>query len=426
MQTEATPIRFHTLRNRLMKELNVKKRLQSICLWYVLSLMLVSRKHSLDFAARISGKDRSQFGKFLQNHFDIAVYTLKELSKRQAKRYSKALKALESLPWKIVVIIDLTSQGRSSSHSENVKKLNHGKGYFVGHQWTNIVLLIGSMIIPLPPIAFYSRNYCKQRNLEYKTEHKRVIEYLEALDLSEYVQDYRPEDVVVLADSGYDDKRIENLIFEKGWDFVIALKKSRSVKSIAQHTKTSESQGWTQIATFFKCQRRLGWKTVRLFTNGPKRKRKEFRIRDTFAWLKSVGPVQLVCSEWKKRPKGQRKYFACTHLTIKPRQILVAYRLRWQVELFHKSIKMHLGFEDVSAKSFHSVISHVHWVYCAYILLHSNLPGMSDRPGCLIARQNHVMSVLNKRDIASTLQQLTQIGGLNKYKNKLKEVLNAA
>jgi hypothetical protein len=33
-----------------------------------------------------------------------------------------------------------------------------------------------------------------------------------------------------------------------------------------------------------------------------KRKRKEFSVRHTTGWLKSVGPVQLVCSERKSAP----------------------------------------------------------------------------------------------------------------------------
>jgi len=38
--------------------------------------------------------------------------------------------------------------------------------------------------------------------------------------------------------------------------------------------------------------------------------------------------------------------------------------------------KMFLGFEDVAPKSFESVIAHVHWVYCAYILMNSHPPGI--------------------------------------------------
>ena len=418
-------IRFHTLRDWIIKELNVKQRIQIICFWYVLSLMMISRKHSLEFAAEVSGSDKSQFSRFLKDHFNIAVLTLTDLSKRRAKEYSKALEKLKSLPWKVAFIIDLTGQGRSSRHSDNVQKHNHGNGYFVGHQWTNIILLINDMIIPLPPIAFYSKKYCRENGMEYKSEHLRVIEYLQSLELWACIQEYHPEDVVVLADSGYDDHRIEKAVMERGWDFIIPLKIKRSVKSNPEYLKTKHNEGWKQVKEFFKAHRWLKWETVRLFTSGEKRRRKEFRIRHTIGWLKKVGPVQLVCSEKKKAARGERKYFACSHLTVKPRQILVGYGLRWTIELFHKAVKMHLGFEDVSTKSFDSVIAHVHWVYCAYILLHSELPGISSSAETLSERQRYVMSILVKKEKANLLQQLTQIGGVVKQKNELKRALAA-
>ena len=36
--------------------------------------------------------------------------------------------------------------------------------------------------------------------------------------------------IVVMGDSAYDDKRIENIIKDKKWSFVMSLKKNRSVK----------------------------------------------------------------------------------------------------------------------------------------------------------------------------------------------------
>ena len=78
-------------------------------------------------------------------------------------------------------------------------------------------------------------------------------------------------------------------------------------------------------------------------TNGTKAKRMEFRIRHTIAYLRYVGQVQVVCSEPRKRPEGRRKYFACNDLKVTARQIMLAYRLRWAVEIFHKNVKQHLG-----------------------------------------------------------------------------------
>ncbi len=361
---------FRVFENWLSSRIAVKSRLKKVALCFVMFLMIETRKHSLQEAARFWGMNKSQFSRFLKNHSEIAVYTLDDLSKRQAKQFSNVLKWLAkgSLPWKIAILIDSTIQHRSSLHPDNAKRFNHGKGFVIGHQWTNIVLVINDMIIPLSPIAFHTKEYCRKNNLEYKTENVLVIEYINNLELADYIDNHNSKEVIVLADSGYDDKRIENAIVKKKWNFIIALNKTRSVKSERQNANTPKSKGWTHIAEFFKNQRWIKWQTVRISTNGSKKKRMEFRIRQIIGYLRHVGRVQLICSEFKKRRNGRRKYLACNDLRVKPRQILIGYRLRWQIEIFHKEVKMFLGFEDVATKWFVSVMAHVHWVYCAYIL----------------------------------------------------------
>lgn len=141
------------------------------------------------------------------------------------------------------------------------------------------------------------------------------------------------------------------------------------MQSSRKNANTPKSKGWTQIAEFFKNQRWIKWQTVRIPTNSSKRKRMEFRIRQIIGYLRHVGRVQLVCSEFKKRRNGRRKYLACNDLRVKPLQILIGYRLRWQIEIFHKEVKMFLGFEDVATKWFTSVMAHVHWaILCLYLI----------------------------------------------------------
>jgi hypothetical protein len=400
-----------------------KKRIQNVCLCYLLCLMIETRKHSLKFATVLSGLNKSQFSRLLSNHADVAVHTLEALSKKQAKIYAKVLKNVDHLPWKIVIIVDSTIQKRSSLHSENVQRFNHGKGFVIGHQWTNIVLIINGILIPLPPIAFHSKKYCRQHKLAYKTEHKLVVEYLNTLDLAHYIGPHSSKEVIVIADSGYDDKAIQKAICKRGWHFIIALKNKRSVKSPQQWLKTPRSSGWSQVAQFFKDQRRLAWETVCLEANSKQQKRMDVRIRHTTGFLKAVGKVQLVCSELKKRPDGRRKFLACSDLEAQPRQIVIGYRLRWGIELFHKAVKMHLGFEHVAAKHFCSVQAHVHWVYCAYILLHAHPPGVLESSLTIPEKQQNLKAVLANAKIANVLQQLTQIGGVQCYKDQLKQVL---
>src|SRR2546430_15202088 len=226
-------MRARTLQTWIARHILVHRRLGSVCTSYLLFLMVVTTKHSLEQAARFSGLHKSLFSKMLQSHSKVAIATLESLSKTQARQFAKTLERVNGLPWKIVIIIDSTLQHRASLHPENAKTFNHGKGYVIGHQWTNIVLVLGDMLIPLRPIPFYSKRYCQAHDLKYQSEHERVVEYLRTPDLEEYIGSYDRREVLVLADSGYDDTKIEHAIADKGWNFIIALSKTRSVKSEA-------------------------------------------------------------------------------------------------------------------------------------------------------------------------------------------------
>jgi hypothetical protein len=210
----------YTLRTWIARHIQVRQRLERVCTGYLLFLMVVTTKHTLEEAARFSAMHKSQFSKMLKSHQNIAAHTLENLSKQQAKRLSKSLESLKGLPWSIVIIIDSTLQHRASRHPENSKKLNHGQGFVIGHQWTNIVLILNGILIPLRPMPFYTQRYCLDHDLVYVTEHERVVDYLSRLNLDDYIGSHRSRDVVVLTDSGYDNKKIETAIADKKWAFI--------------------------------------------------------------------------------------------------------------------------------------------------------------------------------------------------------------
>ena len=415
-----------TLHTWVKRHIAVRQRLERVCTSYLLFLMVATTKHSLKEAARFSGLHPSLFAKLLQSHAQVAITTLESLSKTQARQFAKTLARVKGLPWKIVIIIDSTLQHRASLHPENAKTFNHGKGYVIGHQWTNVVLVLGDMLIPLKPIPFYSKRYCQAHERAYHSEQERVVAYLRTLDLEDYIGSYDRREVLVVADSGYDNKKIEKAIADKGWHFIIALRKTRSVKSEALALSTPTSQQWCHIDTFFRRHRRLKWNTIRLATSGNKRKRMDLRIRHTTGYLRHVGKVELVCSERRNRPDGRRKYLACNDLRATPRQIVTGYRLRWSVELLHKCVKQHIGFEDVATHCFDAVVSHVHWVYCAYILLHMSPPGLSPESQSVGDKQRALQQGLADQEKRHILQKLTQIGGVQRYKDELRQALAAA
>ena len=398
--------------------LKIPNRLQKVAVNYLMMLMLDSARHSMSNAAELSGLSVSQFSRFLSNHRDLAISSLQDLAITAAKTVGKDLQPLcPKSPWKIAVIIDATIHNRSSVHVENSQRFNHGQGFKIGHQWTNILLVINGRAISLPPINFITRKECEKRNISYQTAMERVIERLECLELSKYIGRYYPEDVVVLMDGGYDAKKIENCILEKGWDFIVSLKSSRSVRS-----SCCKDKSWRSVADMFWSTRKQSpWKTVRLKRDG-KRRRKGIRARKLTGYLKGVKgrEMALVCSE-KSKGEG-RRFLACSRANVCTSMVIQLYKIRWRVEIFHRDVKGLFGLEDVAGKAFEAVEAHVHWVYCAYLMM-----SMLEIEGGLTARRNAVSKVLrmnSTRMLGREIQLLQgQFGGREKIRKLVAAVV---
>ncbi len=78
------------------------------------------------------------------------------------------------LPWKVYLIMDSTPQRQSASQAENVARFNLGGGFWFGHRWTNVVVLIHGYLIPLAPIAYRSKNECKRLGVQHKSENELI------------------------------------------------------------------------------------------------------------------------------------------------------------------------------------------------------------------------------------------------------------
>jgi hypothetical protein len=114
---------------------------------------------------------------------------------------------------------------------------------------------------------------------------------------------------------------------------------------------------------------------------------------------------------------------ACSDLNAKARQIIIGYRLRWRIEIFHKEVKMFLGFQDVATKWFSSVMAHVHWVYCVYILLNSKGIEVPEKLKSLAQKQHWITKIMENKEKSRVLQLLTRINGAQYYKIEIQSAL---
>ena len=215
----------------LIKGLGIPSRLLEILSCYLMSLMIPTDKHTQVNAEKISGKDSSLFSRLLKNNLGLTGVILNRAARRAIQALMKKRRPLfEGAPWKIAIIIDGTLHERSSEKIENSQKLNHGGGWVIGHQWTNIVILINDKTIPLPPIPFFTKKESEIREKKYLTSNEAIVNYLKTMPLKDILGLHSQEEIVVLLDAGYDCKEIQNTILSRGWDFVASIKQTRSMR----------------------------------------------------------------------------------------------------------------------------------------------------------------------------------------------------
>ena len=66
-------MRTPTVQTWIARHILVRRRLENVCTSYLLFLMVMTTKHSLEEAARFSGLHKSQFSKMLKAHSTVAV-----------------------------------------------------------------------------------------------------------------------------------------------------------------------------------------------------------------------------------------------------------------------------------------------------------------------------------------------------------------
>jgi len=403
--------------------LKLPYRLEKVASGYLLSLTLPAPKHTQTFASEVTGLHQAQFSRLLIEHEDLARDNLLLLARTRAQKLSETGRKplVKGGPWSVGIIIDATLHERSSLHVHNAQRFNHGEGFVIGHQWTNIVLVLNGEVVALPPIPFLSKNECKRLGIPYKTEHEKIVEYLRRFDLTDLIGSHEPGEVLCLMDSGYDNKQIQKTCFLKKWDLIGSLKCNRGVQSWSEG-KVDPKRKWIRVDEVFRTHRKQApWQSVRddVKSGRRKKKRKEFRTRRLKGRLKDVHRVvSLVCSE-KSKGKG-RIYLVCSNLDVPLGLIIRAYRRRWLIELFHRAVKNNLGMQDAGVQDFESQKSHVHWVYCAYLLLNA----MEAPEGIGITERQEWLRQRGEREKARELYQVTtRYGGLRSIQRHFQAAL---
>lgn len=368
----------------------IPKRVFDVVSGYIFFLTLHTKKHTFRAAAEVVGLDETRFSAFLNGPQAKDVSRL-VLNRATRRRLAKA----KRMHGRLSFIIDSTILGRCGKNVENTRRYHHGGGFANGHKFVNFVVLTPDGILPLDSVPLYTKKYCRENRLRYRTENEIVHEWLKALGTNDIFSKQELKRALFLLDSGFDARIVQLAIRQLGADFLMALKSSRAI-------------GGKQVREYFRTHRRwLPWNSIRLdIGSGKNKKRRKYSIRTaTNVTLKGVCPVTVVCSKACSRARKPTKYLATSDLSLTGREIVSWYSRRWMIETWHREMKQNYGLIDCRCSRFSAIEAHVSLCLVAFLLAKEKT-----------TRQRTISEFTRLRELKKIAADLTRFGGARRVK----------
>ena len=312
----------------------------------------------------------------------------------------RILLAKEKKRGKFLFLIDATLVSQAGKRTQNTfstgnrtrRKIKKGFRYNNKkvvrknvHSFTFGLLITPSGIrIPMQ-IPHRTKEYCAEHGLVHLTTAEAAAEMVSTLPLDDDAQ------VVVLGDTAYDSKVVQEACDKKGYTWVFPANPERVYEgSTGQRPKLrSRLKDWTGLSL----------KTIRLRAStgkyadyrrlskwrvGPKMKPRVYYAYQEKLAVRRVGDVQLVFSTMKpdltRATPDDVKILMSNALWLSVREVLELYSVRWQIELFFKELKSTLGFSQYSFIDFLAVEAWVNLAITTVLYLeYERITHMQDR-----------------------------------------------
>jgi hypothetical protein len=343
-------------------------------------------------------KHRSSVSRFFAGHWADILTAMNHATRRLLNRSVKAARATQVKRW--ILVIDTTFQRKHALTMDNlilfkdkkkgVPSQNHG--FVVG-----ILIGPGGVRIPLPVPDFYTKKYFKQLNEERRAlglqpmaVRKTQIDL--AVDLVRTAREWIPADIElwVMADNFFEGPKLDkacNNLFRTY--YVTPLDTKRVITSSSKSADTAFNG---TVRSFEKLLPEETFRKVALVSGKeafaalcrrePVTRRRGrpqeriYRVARRVLPLSGLGERPVFFS-WKdkrftydtSRAKSHLKMLVtnCLHATAE--EVVSAYLLRWQVELFFRELKSDLGLGHYQMETFEAITGHIHAVLLAAVFL---------------------------------------------------------
>ena len=285
----------------------------------------------------------------------------------------ESLLQMETASGPFLFIVDATlcsQQGKKTqnTHSTGNRKRRPKKGRRYGknkhtrkncHSFTGGLLITPSGIrIPFQK-PHYTKEYCKQKGLTHRTTAESAADMIRDLPVPEGA------DVIVLGDTAYDAKTLQEVCDELNYTWIVPCNPERVLAGEKPRPKVrSLLKDWSKKSLktirFIPANGKYAeYRRISRYRVGPKAKSRTYYVHQEKREVHSVGKVRLVFSTMKRELKRATaddvKILMTNDLSMSVREVIELYSVRWQIELFFKELKSTLGFHQYQFQNFDAV-----------------------------------------------------------------------
>jgi len=319
---------------------------------FILHLLLASERKQLSCA---EGKSESAFSRFLgiypwdpeaveeariQEHWDQVEGYVREY---HIGRLTLRLILDDTVVPKSGTAFDRLGVHYSSTLDKTVR----------GHCFVVLYASIGPFRFPVDYRWYLNEAYCPEAGMEFKTKPQLALEMLQEFSIPATV---RVSSLELLVDGGYAEKDILDYAASEGWYFYARLASNRTLEEI-------------------QCIGVMGKKYSKTLS--------QVKSGEIVTPSYLGQQVKVVRQRGKKGPR----YLMTNCLTASNSKVRKRAKLRWEVEVFFRRSKQHLGFGDYRVRRWQAIEKYLLLVWIAYMIAVSEPPPSGGDPMTLIAHQ---------------------------------------
>lgn len=332
-------------------------------------------------ASAIAGgsRHRAATGRFLKRHGQQLPWISHQCSKR--------LLMLVNRRGRYVFIVDTTNVGHQGANTPNTfstgnrrRRPAKGRRYSKYQRATRSchAFVWGLLITPdgrrLPSFrCYYTQEYCRQHHRRHRTQADLAAELVRALRVPDGAE------VIVLGDTAFESRQLRAACDERGFSWIMPANPERVLAGAKPRpklwslTKQYRSEMFAPIRLQpnqgpFVAMRRLSPSR-----RGSRIAPRTFYVHEERRAVHSIGEVRILFST-KQHPQAgkplkrdETKILLCNDQHLSVAEIVELYLLRWQIELFFKELKSHLGMHHYRFRDFRCVEAWMQ-IYCIAFL----------------------------------------------------------